>query len=176
MRIKNLVIVGPPGVGKSTLVQAVVRELGDAVGGFFTRETRTAGIRDGFEIVTTAGEVASLARAGAANPVMVGKYGVDLESVDRVAVPAIERALRDGKIILIDEIARMEVASPAFRQTVQKALDSASTVLATMHEHSDPFTDAIKIREDIMLFMITPENRKDLEIEIVQKLRTQTRW
>ncbi len=53
-----ILLTGPPGVGKTTAVKAVVTLLGGRAGGFYTRELRHRGSRTGFEIVTLDGRSA----------------------------------------------------------------------------------------------------------------------
>jgi nucleoside-triphosphatase len=95
--------------------------------------------------------------------VRVGRYGVDVEALERVGLEAVRRALETGRVVVIDEIGKMEMASPAFCEIVARALDSPSPVLATIHAHPHPFTDAIKRRPDVRLFELTPANRDGAE-------------
>ncbi|MDR7439301.1 MAG: nucleoside-triphosphatase, partial [Armatimonadota bacterium] len=43
-----MLLTGRPGVGKTTVVRAVVERLSARVGGFYTEEIREAGRRQGF--------------------------------------------------------------------------------------------------------------------------------
>jgi nucleoside-triphosphatase THEP1 len=47
-RIKNILVTGRPGSGKTTLIESVVREFAMDAGGFTTGEIREAGVRRGF--------------------------------------------------------------------------------------------------------------------------------
>jgi nucleoside-triphosphatase len=100
----------------------------------------------------------------------VGRYGVNVQDIDAVAVPAIESAVREKKIVVIDEIARMELFSEAFRRAVTLALDSPCPVLATIQMRRDPFLDAIRERGDVRILTVTPENRKQLVGELLREL------
>ncbi|GAA3784338.1 hypothetical protein GCM10022206_24650 [Streptomyces chiangmaiensis] len=44
--------------------------------------------------------------------------------------------------MLIDELGRMELACTAFQDTVRCLFESDIDIVATVHAHSDPFTDA----------------------------------
>jgi nucleoside-triphosphatase THEP1 len=60
----RLLLTGPPGIGKSTIVESVVGQLrpaGVSVGGFVTRELRDAQQRVGFVVDTLDGASAILA-------------------------------------------------------------------------------------------------------------------
>ncbi|KAK4302413.1 hypothetical protein Pmani_025493 [Petrolisthes manimaculis] len=64
-RYKHVAVTGPPGVGKTTLVEKVVKALqlrGSPCSGFYTREVREAGRRSGFDVLTLTGQCAVLAR------------------------------------------------------------------------------------------------------------------
>jgi nucleoside-triphosphatase len=103
--------------------------------------------------------------------IRVGKYGVNVENLEKVGVPAIEKALREKKIVIIDEIGNMEIASEKFCATVSKALESDRTVLATIHVHNNPLTDAIKTREDVQTFNLTIGNRASIKQEVVDAIK-----
>lgn len=159
----NLLITGRPGCGKTTLIEKLAGRFAAEAGGFLTREIRDEkGLRLGFRIVTLEGRSATLSHVGVSSRVRVGRYGVDLQALDRVAVAALEEALRTKRLVVIDEIGKMEMASEAFRRAVLAALDSPRTVLASIHAHRHPFSDAIKARRDVRLVELTPANRNEL--------------
>ncbi len=169
----NLLITGKPGVGKTTLVECIVRELRASlrVAGFTTTEVRDrAGERLGFDIVTVDGKQGELARVGLKSPLRVGRYGVNLEGFDRVAIP--ELARRDLDLIVIDEIGKMECCSGRFRRAVEDALDAPMNVLATIGMSHLLFFQAIRARPDIELITLTERNRDALVEELSRRLRS----
>jgi len=163
---KNLLVTGRPGVGKTTLVQEIARRLEEedlVVRGFYTTEVREGGRRCGFDIVDLYGGRGRLARVGAEGP-RVGRYGVCVEDLEEVAVRSVERALDDERcaVVLLDEVGRMELVSRAFREVVTRALDSPKPLLATIKAGSDPFTRAVRRRNDVDVVEVTQDNRDDL--------------
>jgi len=57
-----------------------------------------------------------------------------VEEFEEVAIPAIERAIGESDVIVIDEIGRMEWLSGRFRQAVARALESGKPVIAVVGE------------------------------------------
>jgi nucleoside-triphosphatase len=73
-------------------------------------------------------------------------------------------------VVVIDEIAPMELFSDAFREAVLEALDAPCRVLATIQRREHPFLDAIRRRPDVTLVEVSPENRDTLVTEIAADL------
>ncbi|MFQ6615205.1 MAG: NTPase [Fidelibacterota bacterium] len=163
-------MTGRPGVGKTTLVEQVVKRLNVPVGGFYTREIRERGRRVGFSLSTWEGQTGTLSHVEVESPFRVGKYGVNIQVVNDIGVPAIDEAVASGNLIVIDELGRMELFSKKFQQVVLEALDSEVPLLGSIQERPHPFLDAIRNRPDVELIHITLENRHDLVREIVRRL------
>ncbi len=161
----NLVLLtGLPGSGKTTVIERTVQMLADLTpGGFITRELRRPdGARLGFEIRTFSGDSAILAHVRIESPFRVGKYGVDLQALERTGVAAIYRAIQDADFVVVDEIGKMELLSPAFREAVHAAIRSPKPVLATIMLRSHPFADALKQTPGAEVRLVTPQSRDAL--------------
>ena len=165
----NILVTGRPGCGKTTLVERVAAALGERAGGFTSTEIRGQGGRLGFAIRTLDGREGVLAHVNHKSRHRIGRYRVNVRDIDAVAVPALDDAMREGKIVIIDEIARMELFSEVFCRAVSFALDSPCPVLATIQMRRDPFLDAIREREDVRIITVTPENRKQLVSELLSE-------
>jgi len=161
-------LTGRPGSGKTSLVKQVVARIPGQAGGFYTEEIRTGGVREGFRLVTLDGETAILAHIKIHSPHRVGKYGVDVEALERVGVPALERAAQHGALVVIDEIGRMELFSPRFRETVTQVITSGKKVLGTIMLNPNPFADAIKRQPNVNLLTVTRDN---YELVLAELLR-----
>jgi nucleoside-triphosphatase THEP1 len=174
MKRKNILITGRPRVGKSTLVMRVIerlKELGHTeIGGFYTLEKMCNGKRVGFDIYTLDGRVGRLAEVGVESPYRLGKYGIDMECFEAVALMALEDATKKGYMVVIDEIGYMELKSKRFRLLVEEALDSPRPLLATVMRSRFDFPDKIKARQDVVLITVRVENRDRLVGEIVEML------
>ena len=173
--MKNLLVTGRPGVGKTSVVEAVAREFPQVAGGFTTSEIRERGLRKGFRVTTLDGKCAVLAHIDLAGRVRVGKYGVDVPAFEQLALPELQDAVLRSRMVVIDEIGKMELASKLFCDVVQKALDSPAIVLATILEKPHPFADQIKRRADVVVFELTVENRNQLPATITAMIREELR-
>jgi nucleoside-triphosphatase len=165
----RLLLEGRPGVGKSTVAERLIATLREAqvpVSGFVTSEIREGQRRSGFRIETAAGEEGTLARVGYRGPPRVGKYGVDLEEFERVALPSIEDIPKGG-VVVIDELGKMELASKRFRGAVAALFEQDAPVVATVHAHRHPFTDELKRRGDVRVERVTRGNRDALPDQIL---------
>ena len=172
---KNLLLTGRPQMGKSALIRRVVerlRELGcTPIGGFYTLEVSEGGARVGFDIHTLDGRIGPLARAGLESRYQLGRYGIDMEQFESVALPALEGAIRQGGLVVIDEIGYMELKSGRFRELVEEALASPAPMLATIMRSRFDFAEAVKRRGDVTVILVTVENRDRLVEEIVERIR-----
>ncbi|XP_065855740.1 uncharacterized protein [Euphorbia lathyris] len=136
-----LLVTGPPGVGKTTLIMRVFESLKISnpnlkIQGFYTREIREGGERVGFEVVTSDGRKAPLASTTVSTPdsfrwPTVGKYKVDIASFESLALPELQ-VKEDTDLFIIDEVGKMELASSSFFPAVLKILDSNVPVLASI--------------------------------------------
>lgn len=127
------------------------------VGGFVTHEQREQDRRVGFVVHDLAGPDAVIAHQDYDTGVRVGRFGVDVPAFERVGLPALRQAIGQGGIVVIDEIARMELASEAFLNLTVQVLDGPAPVVASVHLHVHPFTDALKQRADVELLTVTGE-------------------
>ena len=93
--MKHLLIVGRPGIGKTTLLKQLVQSLrGGPIDGFLTEELREAEERVGFWLSPLDGRQVLLAHRRLEQGVRVGPYKVNVEVLEQVAVPVIRRAVK----------------------------------------------------------------------------------
>jgi nucleoside-triphosphatase len=106
---------------------------------------------------------------GFPGPPRVGKYGVDLEAFERVALPALAEPPPRG-VVLIDELGKMELASKRFREAVSRLFGARVDLVATVHVFRDPFTDRLKERTDIERVGVAHGTRDKLPQQLADKL------
>jgi nucleoside-triphosphatase THEP1 len=75
-------LTGRPGTGKTSLIKQVIAQMKGEVGGFYTEEIRTQGVREGFGLVTLDSEEFILAHVNIHSPYRVSKYGVDIVGLE----------------------------------------------------------------------------------------------
>lgn len=172
----NLLLTGPPRSGKSTALERTVealREEGYVVGGVVSPELRTLGHRVGFELVDLAtDERAVLAHVDREDGPSVGKYRVDVDAVDRISRQALGEAAREAAdVMLIDEIAPMEIYSDVFVDEVRACLDAGLPVIGTVHRKgTQGVIGEVKAREDVDVVEVTTANREALPEELVERV------
>ena len=164
-------LTGPPGVGKTTLIKEAITAIEQRAGGFYTREMRSQGVRQGFEIVTLDGASAILASVDFDGPHRVSKYGVMVDNMDNVGVAALRRAIKECDIVVVDEIGKMELFSPAFREAVLEALDSGKKLLGTIMLAPHPWADRIKQDPRVEVVMVSRANHQQVAQELLARLK-----
>lgn len=167
---KNVLLTGLPGCGKSTIIEKIIGRMHRPSTGFFTREIQKKGRRVGFSINTLDGRQGTMAHVEIRSPYRVGRYGVDLQSIDLIAVPSM-LANDPQMVIVIDEIGKMECLSARFKSTLIAVLDMKNTVLGSIALKGGAFINAIKQRPDTALILVTHKNRDHLDDYILSLLR-----
>lgn len=221
MTSKHIFLTGRPGIGKSTAIAKFV-ELAKMntkvdVVGFFTRETRGASGREGFEIVTIprAGEKAVVQRMSSvhiSSKHRVGKYGVDVAGIDKalslmfgeaasasVSAPSSsapasssgerkqpstspsasaaetkQKTVDKKRVLVIDEVGKMECFSQAFQERVRKALRAdreKQLVVGTVGERGGGLMAAVKEDANVEVWTVTAENRNEIPERLMKALQ-----
>ncbi len=166
----NILLTGQPGSGKTTLIKKVLQKAEFTAGGFLSNEMRRGNQRVGFTIDTLEGRRGILAHIDLDTEHRIGKYYVDIDSLNAVGVTALRTAREESEVVVIDEIGKMELLSEEFRQVLKELLSSTKPVLGTIMKGKNEITNEIKEREDVAVFQVTEETRSYLVNEIL--LRT----
>ncbi len=117
----NILLTGRPGVGKTTVIMRLADRLTDRqVSGFYTDEIREGVKRLGFRATTLAGGTCVLAHVDIRSRQRVGRYGVDVGAFEQLVLPELRRRC---KVVLIDEIGKMECFSSPFVELIRHLLD-----------------------------------------------------
>ena len=166
---KKILLTAPPRTGKSTAVKETVqilRQRGLHLAGFFTEAVLDqAGARLGFDLVDVNGrQRATLCRVGYKSSVLVGRYGVDLEALNKF-LSVLEVELNDAghlDLVVIDEIGGMQLAAPQFASLVKSTLDKPIGFIGTVGVLALPATNGFQQRSDVDVMTLTNGNRDDM--------------
>jgi nucleoside-triphosphatase len=171
--VKNVLLTGLPGCGKTTVVRRLVKLLNsNRLAGFYTDEIREHGHRVGFTAVGLGGPAATLAHVGFHGPHRVGRYGVDLRSFEAIVEAELNRQPGNADAFVVDEIGKMECMSPVFVEAVTRILDSSVPVLATIAAKGGGFIAGVKARPDVEIVTVTAANRDELPNELASRVRS----
>ncbi|TCK06435.1 NTPase [Phorcysia thermohydrogeniphila] len=168
----KVVLTGKPGVGKTTAVKRVVERLGEKAVGFWTEEIRKSGKRWGFKVVRTDGEEELLASVDFNSPFRVGRYRVNVEGFEETVVPFLERALTETeKVLIVDEVGKMELLSQKFVKLVEKLLNSENRALLTIPvKDVHPIIRRIRSFKGSVVISLTVENRDSVPDKVLKLL------
>ncbi|MEN3184851.1 MAG: nucleoside-triphosphatase [Atribacterota bacterium] len=169
----RIVILGRPGVGKTTLVRRVSERFPGLFRGFYTEEIREKNVRTGFRIVTLSGEEGTLALRGASSPFRVGNYAVFPEELEEVALPELEEAIRLSVPCLVDELGKMEFFSQRFAETLKALWESVPLLLATTRFPEIP--EVRGLLKGVHRFLLTPQNREAIFSQVVHAIEAFTK-
>ena len=160
---KAYLLTGPPRIGKTTMIKKIMDVVGrERCGGFYTEEIHIQETRVGFRLVTLDGKHGILAHVNAASPLRVGRYGVNLDCLESIGIPAVYTAMATRDLIVLDEIGPMELYSDRFKSALMDVLNGPRPLLATIALKSRPWLDAMKQHKRVELYTLTLDNRNTL--------------
>lgn len=159
----HTLIVGPRQVGKSTLIQKVIQEIGLPVWGFATKKEDA--LRDeelGSPIYIYDTEHPRIQT----QQNLVGyckdhHFQTNLENFNNFSKQMPTPPSKD-LIILMDEIGFMESQAEDFCNWIRRYLDGDIPVIAAVKNKSTPFLDEVKSHPNCKCFYIQEENRDEL--------------
>ncbi|XP_017048723.1 nucleoside-triphosphatase THEP1 [Drosophila ficusphila] len=170
-----ILITGPPGVGKTTLVRKICSNLQEKeriLQGFFTEEVRGQGTnqRIGFDVVTLAGKRGILARENPADNLRrpkVGKYSVFVQDFEDLTLPLLDVKDSRSELLIIDEVGKMELFSKRFESAMNNLLKKKTPLVVTIPEKSNlPLVEQLRKSSESVLYKVTKSNRDKLPAEI----------
>ena len=165
----KIFLTGNPRCGKSTVLMKIIdilKNRGLKVGGFITPEIRVRGVRIGFKVVDIhSGEEGLLASVDKKTGPQVGKYRVDLHDFERVALTALDFAMKECDVVCVDELGTMELFSREFKEKMGKILELDKPAIVALHRN---LVNEYKKYENVIF--VTPENREKLPENVIDLL------
>ena len=170
----HALIVGDRGVGKSTLIRRVLKELNCPVSGFETKkEAQPEDPLLGCPIyIYEAGKPHRRTPENfvcchrAADPAAV------TAAFDRYA-PKLLEPMPEAVLVKLDELGFLEAGSEAFCRAVLRLLDGDRPVIAAVKDRDVPFLNAVRAHPAARCFQITEENRDELYEEVLAFMKQQ---
>lgn len=172
---QRVFLTGDPGCGKTTVLKRTADLLalrGLKIGGMMSGENREKGSRVGFSVVDLiTGEKGILADMGQSNGPRVGKYRVNIRDLERIGSGAIQRAIEEADVILIDELGPMELHSSRFIESVKAALRAPKHIVGTIHKRaSHTLILEVKSSPTVAILEVTSNNREQLPTLIAERI------
>lgn len=157
----KILLTGKPASGKTTLLEQFVAAVPNRHG-FLTREVREGGVRVRFELVSSSGQIETLARADSDSEIRVGRFGVDIDQLDRFldGMPAPEQ----DALLYIDEIGQAQLLSEKFKTVAQAYLDADNLFVGTISSiYENEFILSVLQRMDIVLLTVSEGTRVSID-------------
>ena len=180
-------ITGLPRSGKSAVLDKVVSMVVDGdktgsrssasglkvIGGMRTEAIIENGERVGYACIDIeTGERGVMAHREIDSRNRILGYGIDPSEIDRIGVPAIQNAVGNCEILVVDEVGKFSVESEGFVDIVRAALEYDMPTLLTLHKKSrHPLLQDIRRRDDGRILEVTPVNRALLPYKILKLIQ-----
>lgn len=156
----NVIITGPKHCGKSTAVSKVINAFNGKISGFITEfENRESNTRR-----LTLRSVDSSKRCFAAI------WNGETCEVFPDAFNTVGAALIDTNcdLLVIDELGKFEKNCNKLEKAVSDAFSSPTNVLVSIRLDAEGWMQALKKRDDVVVFYISDENRDKLPYELLK--------
>lgn len=167
---RHLFLTGEIQVGKSTVVQAALRQLDAVVGGFYTGSGLERYQRERPLYLWDAAdgpkydETHCVALLGSGRQVFSDRF-------DALGSEALRRARERAQLIVMDECGYLERDAAQFQAQVLKTLDGDTPVFGVVRQQSGLWTQAIFDHPQAELVTVTRENRDELPDRLAQALK-----
>lgn len=165
-------LTGDIRIGKSTIIQEIIEEFPGKVGGFRSviGNYTSDGSSDIFLLPADGAEKGcNLENRAAHRNFPANTYESFPEIFNRVGSSLLEET-KQCALIIMDELGFMESEAFDFQEKVMETLDGDPPVLGVIKPKRAPFLDRVRSHPAVCIFEVTPDNRKDVLMQIKKKI------
>ena len=126
----RIFLTGKPGIGKTTLIKAIIDQYGSLCDGFYSEEIKVGRSRVGFSLkIINSKNCVPLAMSDGSVKIgpKVGKYTVNVKEMENILPEAFPPT--PAKIRIIDEIGKMELLSQKVTRLITDQIDNCEAIL-----------------------------------------------
>ena len=170
----HALIVGDRGVGKSTLIHRVLKELNRPAFGFETKkeEQLEDSIRGCPIYIYDAGKPHIRTPENFIGYHKEGDVPAITAAFDSYAPKLLEPVAKDA-VVELDEVGFLEASAENFCHAVLHLLEGKNPVIAAVKNREHPFLDVVRNHPNARCFYITAENRDALYEEVLAFMKQQ---
>lgn len=164
-----VLLTGLPGTGKTTVIENFLKIYNGDCFWVISRELRNeADERVGFEAVLSDGRADVFAhKTQIKSEHRIGDYHVDMNVVEELFTkPILQEIKYPERLLVLDEIGRMQMLSKGFNEAVDQLFKSEVPVLATIR-HGDEWTEEYKKHPNATVIEVTENNRDELPQQLI---------
>ena len=166
--MNNLFLTGQIGIGKSTLLQNVLKELNLSIGGYTTQRVFEGYYRKYIvKFLYDMEEFTILKVDSRDNSKQI--YPLIFE---RDLISVLDKSLKHKDLIVLDELGCTEDSLEVFKSQVFKLLDSPKIVFGVLKDDDCGFLNDIRNRNDVTIIRVTEDNRDYICKDLVDMLRS----
>lgn len=172
--MKNILLTGHTGVGKTTLLYKIIERLNLSIGGFKvdryinqigSTETKT------FILSSLFNGIDNFIIAKLRSTDSSFDMNIFPEEFEKASIAVMNRSIMERDVIVLDEIGVMESNSPLFKQSIIDSFESPKLVIGILKDRDAPFLNSIRNRDDVDIINVTCENRSSLLQTILDMLQ-----
>lgn len=170
----HALIVGDRGVGKSTLIRRVLKQLNCPVFGFETKkeEQLEDSLRGCPIYIYDAGKTHCRTHENFIGYHKEQDVATVTAAFERYA-PKLMQTVPENAVVELDEVGFLEAKSETFCKAVLQLLNGNRPVIAAVKNKDIPFLIALREHPNARCFYITPENRDALFEEVLEFMKYQ---
>jgi nucleoside-triphosphatase THEP1 len=165
---KNMLLSGPPGCGKTTIIRKIIQHLfaDQRLAGFYTQEIQHKdcvdyALKRGLEMIS---------RLDFHGDNHGGRDEVNTRTFEVLLAHQLDQVADGVNVFLIDQIGKEERVNQPFMTAVMQLLDSPVPVWATVAASCRGFLRQIQDRQDLMVVRITAENRDEVAKDLIASI------